>query len=465
MGKKNLKKFNGKKRPEGRAGHLLTSSGSRLFVGGGYSENGPLSDFWQYDKEWKCLNASSSSQCTPFPRMMCGGYQFGDEIYLFGGMQQLDDEVLIQNDLWKFDIRSRQWVLLQQESPISERYNHAVTAISPTQMLVHGGECSGLLGDCWVYDIPSRSFSQVPTPPGHSPCPRSSHSCAFIHPYVVIFGGATNSSVCGEGPGEIEESAPVYLNDLWLLDVSVSADPSQWSWRKLLFEGLAPSPRDMASLVDISGLTERPYSLLLFGGYGLAEIDEDQEDEEDRADGEVLGKKNISEVDQTDDTSPKPTEIIGIHDSSVLIPSGSGEQSDPQESAAIIPLIQNSLTISGSNETLPQLASSVGDLNVDPGINEERNEPNGDESEAEEGSVCESYLNDAWLVDILTGEAREVELASPEECKQSFFLSGWRGSQFAVLQSSDPAATLDLCCFGGFNGQQFAEYVPSISIR
>lgn len=453
----------------------MTSSGSRLFVGGGYSENGPLSDFWQYDnKEWKCLSASSSSQGqgTPFPRMMCGGCQFGDEIYLFGGMQQLDDEVLIQNDLWKFDIRSRQWVLLQQESPISERYNHAVTTISPTQMLVHGGECSGLLGDCWVYDIPSRSFTQVPTPPGHSPCPRSSHSCAFIYPYVVIFGGATNSSVCGEGQGESEESAPVYLNDLWLLDVSVSADPSQWSWRTLLFEGLAPSPRDMASLVDISGLTERPYSLLLFGGYGLTEIDEDLEDEEERADGEVevSGKGKSSEIDQTDDTSTKPlgAEMIGLHDSPVLIPSGSEEQSHPQESVAIIPLLQSSLTISGPHETFPHIPPSVGgDLQVDPGIgvSEEQNQPHGDDSEAEEGSVCESYLNDAWLIDILTGEAREVELMSLEESKQSFFLSGWRGSRFAVLQSSDPGVTLGLCCFGGFNGQQFGEYVPSISIQ
>lgn len=261
----------------------------------------------------------------------------------------------------------------------------------------------------------------------------------------------------------------MYLNDLWLLDVSVSADPSQWSWRTLLFEGLAPSPRDMASLVDISGLTERPYSLLLFGGYGLTEIDEDLEDEEERADGEVevSGKGKSSEIDQADDTSTKPlgAEMIGLHDSPV---SGSEEQSHPQESVAIIPLLQSSLTISGPNETFPHIPPSVGgDLQVDPGIgvSEEQNQPHGDDSEAEEGSVCESYLNDAWLIDILTGEAREVELMSLEESKQSFFLSGWRGSRFAVLQSSDPEVTLGLCCFGGFNGQQFGEYVPSISIQ
>jgi hypothetical protein len=451
MGKKNVKKFNAKKRPQGRAGHLMTSSGSIFYVGGGYSENGPLSDFWQFEKEWKCLSPSSPTQESPFPRMMCDGCQFGDEIFLFGGIQQFDDEVLIQNDLWKFDARSKRWVLLQSESPISERYNHVVTAISPTQMLVHGGECSGLLGDCWVYNIPSKSFTQVPTPEGRSPCPRSSHSCAFLHPYVVLFGGVTNSSVCGEEQGESEGSMPIYLNDLWLLDVSVSADPAQWSWRMLPFEGLAPSPRDMTSLVDVSELTERPYSMLLFGGYGLAEVDEDGKDEED---GEINGNEDCTEIDRPEDF-PVP------------VTSESEVRSSAQEES-ITPLVQ-SLTL--SDESLPHPPPSVpsGDLKVGSiDVAEERDEAQGDAdgSQDEEGSICESYLNDAWLVDILTGQAREVELMSRKDSKQPFFGLGWRGSRFAVLRSSDSGSvSLDLCCFGGFNGQQFAEHVPSISIQ
>jgi hypothetical protein len=455
MGRKNLKKFNGKKRPQGRAGHLMTSCGSTLYMGGGYSESGPLSDFWQYEKEWKCLTPTSPSLETPFPRIMCDGCQFGEEVYLFGGIQQFDDEVLIQNDLWMYDSRIKCWVLLQPESPISERYNHAVTAISSTRMLVHGGECNGVLGDCWVYDIASRSFTQVPTPDGQAPCPRSSHSCVFLNPYVVVFGGVSNSSVCGEGQGETVDNTPLYLNDLWLLDVSVSADPTKWTWRMLPFQGLAPSPRDMTSLVDVSDVIERPYSLLLFGGYGLTEIYE--EDEEDAEDDEANLKGDSSE-------------IRGVVASSVPGPNPRELQSATEEES-MVPLLQSSLIISDPNESppLPLPPSAGGDLRVDSSLNasaERDGAETGCNDEEEEGSVCESYLEDAWLVDLLTGAAREVELTSRKDPKQTFFGCGWRGSRFAVLRSPGNSAddSTELCCFGGFNGQQFAEHVACISI-
>jgi hypothetical protein len=435
MGKKKGKKVSAAREPSGRAGHLTTSWGEWMYVGGGYSESGPLSDFWQYQKdgEWKQINFSSKD--SPFPRMMSNGCQLGDEVYLFGGIQQFDEEVLIQNDLWRYDTRSKRWVLLQPESPISERYNHVVASISPHWMLVHGGECSGLLGDCWVYDISTRAFTQVPTPVGHSPCPRSSHSCVFLYPYLVLFGGVTNSSALSGG--DVSESVPVYLNDLWLLDVSASTDPTQWTWRMLPFEGLAPSPRDMASLVDVSDLTGRPYSVLLFGGYGLSELDGDQDGaEEQETGGEDGGKAGTEEKIETP--------IVEASE-------------DTRQCDELAPSLESSLT------TPAEASSSLDNLKGDLGVKGEEVDGNEDDGE----SVCEAYLDDAWVINVLSGATEEVTLSSALKKHGQHFSpgSGWRGARFAVLRSTDPATSLELVSFGGFDGETFASHVPSISLQ
>jgi hypothetical protein len=440
MGKKKANKVSVARSPGGRAGHFTSSWGDVMHIGGGYSESGPLSDFWQYQKggEWKQINFSSKE--SPFPRMMSDGCQIGDEIFLFGGIQQLDEEVLIQNDLWRYDTRSKRWVLLQQETPISERYNHVATSISPHWMLVHGGECGGLLGDCWVYDISSQTFTQVPTPLDHSPCPRSSHSCVFVYPYVVLFGGVTNSSTLS---GDATDSVPVYLNDLWLLDVSVSVDPSQWTWRMLPFEGLAPSPRDMASLVDVSELTERPYSVLLFGGYGLAEVDQDQDDEAESG-GE--GEKDAEEE-------------IGSRNIAASEPQA--EQSDFAESVSEVGPLSAALESSSLAVTVPVL------LEESPAAGRLKRSGDdtsgGDEEDAE--SVCEAYLDDAWVLNLLSGATEEVALTSTAKKHDQHFNpgSGWRGSRFTVLRSA--VGSLELLSFGGFDGHDFAGPVPSISLR
>lgn len=438
--KKNNKK--GKKRPSGRSGHLLTSWGDMIFIGGGYSEIGPLNDFWEYHKdqqEWKCVNLPSKE--SPFPRMMCDGCQFNEEIYLFGGIQQLDEEILIQNDLWKYDIRTKRWILLQSESPISERYNHAIVSISPTRMLVHGGECNGLFSDCWVYDIVARTFTQVPTPLGSSPCPRSSHSCTFIYPYVIIFGGVSNTSICiGETS---EDSSPVYLNDLWLLDTSTSINPEEWTWRMLPFEGLAPSPRDMASLVDISELIQRPHSILLYGGYGLSEVELENEEEE------------ISDISPENNANIEPEITTSALETTTA--SFETKPSEIEDSSALDSEFQSLDIQEDANKTPHQeekhLETHAAESNV------ERN----NEDEDDEESICETYLGDAWIINIVSGETAEVTLTSPNS---KFFSSesGWRGSRFAILHSLGPEHNLELTCFGGFNGREFADHTSMISI-
>ena len=100
--------------PAARSGHVLVSSGEGAVLTGGHGERaGGFLDVWAFSTgQWTLLHDSSSrvsSGATPLPRSMAGGCMVGRSVYLFGGMQQEGSQVLVYNDLWEFNLDSRQW--------------------------------------------------------------------------------------------------------------------------------------------------------------------------------------------------------------------------------------------------------------------------------------------------------------------------------------------------------------------
>jgi N-acetylneuraminic acid mutarotase len=123
-------------KPQGRAGHLLLNDlkNKCIYLIGGYNDEGPLDDIYRYDyKINKWTKLITTSKLSPLPRLECDCCLINNDnsnVYLFGGVQNIDDQVLIYNDLWHFNTNKLTWICTAEETPVSERSGHVMLSIS-----------------------------------------------------------------------------------------------------------------------------------------------------------------------------------------------------------------------------------------------------------------------------------------------------------------------------------------------
>lgn len=308
------------------------STSECLVLVGGYNEEGPLAEIWVYDLQralWSEVMGGMANK-GPLPRVDFSACLLGNKVYVFGGMEQDGRQALIYNDLWSFDLDSRQWVMLNEEAPVSERMGHVGIALGNDHLMIHGGDCLGnVFSDSWLYTVSTASWQCVSCPTqrdiseGKAPCARSSHSACYMveQKFFVLFGGSVpmlqnNSGSTGAG---LTEST--HMNDLWLLDLSAGPEQiGKWSWTQVAAkarstsraesesendsrdmdtnegngsgsdgdggdddeddedgeEVLYPSPRDLSAIMPF--VYENTPSLLVCGGFGFREVTDNDED-------------------------------------------------------------------------------------------------------------------------------------------------------------------------------------------
>ena len=271
-----------------RAGHLALRVGSEVWVVGGHDESGAREDVWRYDiekREWREQPLRGKKAASPLPRLEFDGCYLGgaggvagtvfapgaSRIFVFGGVQLEGEQVLILNDLWSLDCSATEvsWTLVAEETPCPERAGHVCVALSSDAMFVHGGDCMRPLDDAWIYLAPSNSWVKVSVAPGDpAPHARAQHSAAYCPEIesVAIFGGLF-----------IQDGETVHLNDLWLLhcpssSLSSGAGVASFQWTNISCTDIAPSPRDLPMLSYVDGA-----GLLILGGFGLRELQEDEQ--------------------------------------------------------------------------------------------------------------------------------------------------------------------------------------------
>ena len=260
--------------PKGRSGHTFLAYGDNAVLLGGYDESGALDDIWMFEAERGVWVQCSYNRLNPhpLPRVDFDCCILGSKLYLFGGMQSDGEQVLIVNDLWCLDLNSGIWTMVTEECPVPERMGYVCVALDDSHMLVHGGECMGkCLDDIWLYDANTNVWQTYEKPNNHKPVGRCSHSGCFLpeSQTFLVFGGYT-----------IEEGAPVYLNDLWSIDISTIASAN---WKQVQCadsSAITPSPRDLPALVALPNSR-----VLIAGGFGLVEVDDAMMTEEGEGEG------------------------------------------------------------------------------------------------------------------------------------------------------------------------------------
>lgn len=420
--------------PDPRSGHILLSSPkeSTVYLVGGHTTRGPLTDVWSYEdkkEHWKLLHNDEKSRISPLPRFEFDGCLAGPFIYLFGGFQSDGEEVSILNDLWVFDLEYQTWNLISEECTAPERSGHVVVAIDSARFMVHGGTCMGSRGDLWLYDTSSDHWEEIVSAT-EPPCPRSMHSAVFCEGSMTlaVFGGVTHH---GNGPdGDL---LPVYLNDLWVM--KLSGDLKKWSWNMVQYEGFAPSPRDLPALVAVGS------GVILFGGFGFVEIADD-----------------ISESNEGDGPTKTNSKASNSSDNQL-----SGQDTGSNRGEIVLPTalnVRSSSPKDGKSEKQRdgKCNSPRGSRDQQTPVKAVKAQVAFDEEEADDDSMLAiDYLSDAWHVNLETGESTEIDLCSLSSLQDDDIDNN------GLPASSIPrrgcklisAGTGKIISFGGFDGENF----------
>lgn len=123
---------------------------------------------------------------TPPPRHKHSAVLHGDEMWIYGGMTDLQE----RSDLWKWDTQSRKWCCIKTKINPGPLHSHAACKM-PSSMLIFGGERSGQTSnDLWKFNFGTESWEKI-TISGLKPQPRA-ESIAFTVSELLLNQSSTS---------------------------------------------------------------------------------------------------------------------------------------------------------------------------------------------------------------------------------------------------------------------------------
>lgn len=195
--------------PPGCAAYGFVCEGTRMFVFGGMIEYGKYSnELYELQAtkwEWRKMQPEApDNDAPPCPRL---GHSFtlvGERILLFGGLANESDDPKNNipkylNDLYILETRGAhshngKWIVPKTygESPPPRESHTGVSftckSTGKLYLLIYGGMSGCRLGDLWLLDIDTMTWSK-PCTKGRAPLPRSLHSATMINNKMYVFGG------------------------------------------------------------------------------------------------------------------------------------------------------------------------------------------------------------------------------------------------------------------------------------
>ncbi|XP_075147645.1 host cell factor-like [Haematobia irritans] len=195
--------------PPGCAAYGFVCDGTRMFIFGGMIEYGKYSnELYELQAtkwEWRKMQPDPpDNDMPPCPRL---GHSFtlvGERIFLFGGLANESDDPKNNipkylNDLYILETRAAhsyngKWIVPKTygDNPPPRESHTGVSFTCKTTgklyLLIYGGMSGCRLGDLWLLDVDSMTWSK-PQTRGRAPLPRSLHSSTMINNKMYVFGG------------------------------------------------------------------------------------------------------------------------------------------------------------------------------------------------------------------------------------------------------------------------------------
>ncbi|CAN7992333.1 unnamed protein product [Ixodes hexagonus] len=183
-----------------------------------------------------------------------------EQLLLFGGEYYNGLKTFMYNELYLYNIKKNNWLLVKCPNPPPPRCAHQAMAVPQGggQMWLFGGEFASPTRsqfyhykDLWVYHLASRSWEQVHAPGG--PSARSGHRMVQLGRRLIVFGGFHES---------IRDYH--YFNDVYSFDLD------ERKWTKMEPVNAGPCPRSGCQMFAMSD--DR---IVVYGGYSREKLKKD----------------------------------------------------------------------------------------------------------------------------------------------------------------------------------------------
>jgi len=254
-----------------RWGHSTAVADNRLFIygGTGYTTNTRYwESIYQLDMEnWDWTKLESVNKA-PNSRDSHSCIVYNNKLYIFGGSGGNDSK----NDMFEYDLAASTWkrVEARGDAP-SPREGHAACLFDEKYMVIYGGwNGEETFNNCYLFDIPQRTWILVERMVGTGPTPRESQSCCMVRRDMYFFGGQGNN-IMKDG-----ESLDNFYNDLYRLRIRFDDDRklhASATWELIEPQGIKPSKRS-----SHSSCAYKDRYVFIVGGEGYPpNIDEDKQ--------------------------------------------------------------------------------------------------------------------------------------------------------------------------------------------
>lgn len=146
------------------------------------------------------LQTKPAPATAPIPRVGSPSTTTSDGyIWLFSGRGGIDMKpVEEEGSLWRYNVAANEWISIQPatDAPYpSGRSYHCIASNGVDKIYIHSG-CpeAGRLTDLWVFDIPSRTWTELPSAP---PPARGGASIAYLNGKVYRMNGFDGKTELG----------------------------------------------------------------------------------------------------------------------------------------------------------------------------------------------------------------------------------------------------------------------------
>jgi len=221
--------------PYMRYGHAAVTIGEDVYLWGGRNDlDGACNKVYRFNTdrlEWREIKVNGNPPTARDGHAMC---VVNGNIYVYGGYEE--EANCFSNDMYILDMSTVTWSLIPHRVDLqySWRDFHTATSVGDRYIYIFGGR-----GDAYapyhsnrevydsvlkVFDTETQSWSEPADPQCETPMGRRSHT-AFVHnDCFYIFGGFNN---------EIE----THFNDIW------KYDPATHQWSEVKTLGIPPTAR------------------------------------------------------------------------------------------------------------------------------------------------------------------------------------------------------------------------------
>ena len=186
--------------PAARQLHSAVWTGNQMVVWGGAGAGGDFNDGGRFDpvaNTWTGISGGLAN--APAAREAHTAVWTGTEMIIWGGY--LGGTATLANDGARFNPLANAWVALPKTLPNTPVPRWLHTAVWTGQEMIIWGGSTGVspVNDGGRFDPVSGTWRYLPQTVGNTPPPRAGHSAIWTGAEMIIWGGANDASVLGDG--------------------------------------------------------------------------------------------------------------------------------------------------------------------------------------------------------------------------------------------------------------------------